>query len=113
MGSTLCAQADSGRAQDTQALPGLCLGLFRLCSGSGQVCSPSAQVKAALAHVRRLKQNQRKGKLILSLWVLLNVFNTRRSEFLKFSHSWYALSMSRSLNCCNVLKMRIFDNGSR
>jgi hypothetical protein len=42
-----------------------CLG----CSGSAQACSPSAQVKAAVAHVRRLKQNQRKGKLILSLWV--------------------------------------------
>jgi len=34
-------QADSGRAQNTQA------------------CSPSAQVKAAVAHVRRLKRNQR------------------------------------------------------
>lgn len=34
-----------------------------------QTCSGSAQVKAAVAHVRRLKQNQRKGKLILCLWV--------------------------------------------
>jgi hypothetical protein len=50
--------------------------MFRLCSGSTpacspsvQVCSPSAQVKAAVAHVRRLKRNKRKGKLILSLGV--------------------------------------------
>ena len=77
------AQADSGRAQDTQALLRLAQALFRLCSGSAQACSgsapacspsaqvgsPSAQVKAAVAHVRRLKRNQRKGKLILSLWV--------------------------------------------
>jgi hypothetical protein len=43
--------------------------MLRLCSGSAPACSPSAQVKAAVAHVRRLKRNQRKGKLILSLWV--------------------------------------------
>ena len=63
VGSTLwCVQADSRRAQAP----------LRLCSGSAQaapVCSPSAQVKAAVAHVRRLKRNQRKGKLIPSLWV--------------------------------------------
>jgi hypothetical protein len=50
----------------------LCSGLLRLCSGyspSAQVSSPSAQVKAAVAHVRRLKRNQRKGKLILSMGV--------------------------------------------
>jgi hypothetical protein len=41
--------------------------MLRLCSGSAPACSPSAQVKAAVAHVRRLKRNQRKGKLILSL----------------------------------------------
>jgi len=41
---------------------------LRLCSGSAQACSGSAQVKAAVAHVRRPKRNQRKGKLILSLW---------------------------------------------
>jgi hypothetical protein len=29
---------------------------------------PSAQVKAAAAHARRLKRNQRKKKLVLSLW---------------------------------------------
>jgi len=61
------AQANSGRAQDTQAL-------LRLYSGSSQALvrlwSPLAQVKAAVAHVRRLKRIQRKGKLILSLWVL-------------------------------------------
>jgi hypothetical protein len=50
------AQADSGHAQDAQAL-------VRLRSGS-------AQVKAAVAHVRRLKRNQQQGKLILSLGVL-------------------------------------------
>jgi hypothetical protein len=67
------AQADSGRAQDAQA----CSGSAQACSPSDQVrspsaqaCSPLAQVKAAVAHVRRLKRNQRKGKLILSLWVL-------------------------------------------
>jgi hypothetical protein len=32
-------------------------------------CSPSTQVKAAAAHVRKLKQNQQKKKLILSIWV--------------------------------------------
>ena len=32
-------------------------------------CSGSAKVEAAVAHVHRLKWNQRKGKLILSLWV--------------------------------------------
>jgi hypothetical protein len=65
------AQADSGRAQ---ALLRLCSGSAQACSGSAlayspsaQVYSPSAQVKAAVAHVRRLKRNQRKGKLILSL----------------------------------------------
>jgi hypothetical protein len=46
-------QADSGRGQDS--------------SGSTPACSPLAQVKAAVARVRRLKRNQRKGKLILSL----------------------------------------------
>jgi hypothetical protein len=65
------------------------LGMFRLCSGSAQacsgsapacspsaqVCSPSAQVKAAVTHVRRLKRNQRKGKLILSLGVFRASFN--------------------------------------
>jgi len=55
---------------------GLCSGSAQACSGSdrvrspsARVCSPSAQVKAAVAHVRRLKRNQRKGKLMLSLWV--------------------------------------------
>ncbi len=67
------AQACSGSAQAllrlAQALLRLCSGLLRLRSGSAPACSPSAQVKAAVAHVRRLKRNQRKGKLILSLGV--------------------------------------------
>jgi hypothetical protein len=46
--------------------------------GSDQVCSPLAQVKAAAAHARRLKRKQRKGKLILSLWV----FHCRASNSL-------------------------------
>jgi hypothetical protein len=37
------------------------------CSGSAPAYSPSAQVKAVAVHVRRLKQNQRKRKLILSI----------------------------------------------
>jgi hypothetical protein len=48
-----------------QALLRLCSGMLRLCSG----CSAATQVKAAVAHVRRLKRNQRKGKLTLSLGV--------------------------------------------
>jgi hypothetical protein len=56
------AQAFSG---STQA----CSPSAPTCSPSAQVCPPSAQVKAAVAHVRRLKPDQRKGKLILSLWV--------------------------------------------
>jgi hypothetical protein len=84
-------QADSGRGQDGSGSAQACSGLLRLaqamlrlaqdcsgyaqaCSGSAsayspsaQACSPSAQVKAAVAHIRRLKWNQRKGKLILSL----------------------------------------------
>jgi hypothetical protein len=64
-------------AQLTQACSGCsgcswCSGMLRLaqaCSPSAQVGSPSAQVKAAVAHVCRLKRNQRKWKLILSLWV--------------------------------------------
>jgi len=56
-------QADSGRGQDSS-------GSTQLCSGSTPACSPLAQVKAAVACVRRLKRNQRKGKLILSLGVL-------------------------------------------
>jgi hypothetical protein len=43
--------------------------VLRFCLGSAQVRSPSAQVKAAVAHVRKLKRNQRQGKLILSLGV--------------------------------------------
>jgi hypothetical protein len=71
-------------AQDTQALLRLWSSSGQACSGSDQVrspsaqvcspsayvCSPSAQIKAAPAHVRRLKRNQRRGNLILSLWVL-------------------------------------------
>jgi hypothetical protein len=74
-----------GVVKMAQALLRLCSGLVRLpqassgsaqaCSGSTQVGSPSAQVKAAVAPVRRLKRNQRKGKLILSLWVSHVAFN--------------------------------------
>jgi hypothetical protein len=42
---------------------------YRAASVSAQACSPSAQVKAAAAHVRRLKRNQPKENLILSLGV--------------------------------------------
>ena len=55
------AQADSGACS---GYSGSAQALLRLV----QACSPSAQVKAAVAQVRRLKRNQRKGKLILSLW---------------------------------------------
>ena len=66
------AQACSGLLRLSSGSAQACSGLLRLaqaCSGSAPACSPSAQVKAAVAHVRRLKRNQRKGKLILSLWV--------------------------------------------
>jgi hypothetical protein len=53
----------------TQGVLRLCSGSAPACSPSTQVYSPSTQVKAAVAHVRRLKQNQRKRKLILSLKV--------------------------------------------
>jgi hypothetical protein len=46
--------------------------VIRLCIGYDQACSPSALVKAAVSHVRRLKRNQRKGKLILSLWAFVD-----------------------------------------
>jgi hypothetical protein len=52
----------------TQGVLRVCSGSAPACSPSTQVCSPSTQVKAAVAHVCRLKQNQRKRKLILSLW---------------------------------------------
>jgi hypothetical protein len=55
-------------AQDTQALLRLCLGILT-----------SAQVKAAVAHVRRLKRNQRQGKLILSLGVLQPIHLTTKA----------------------------------
>ena len=43
------------------------------CSGAAQAVgsSPLAEVKVAAAHVRKLKQNQRKKKLILSLKELI------------------------------------------
>ena len=41
--------------------------------GSGIL--PSTQVTAAVAHVRRLKRNQRKGKLIRSLWVFCAILS--------------------------------------
>jgi len=59
------AQADSGRAQGMFGI----LRVLRLYSG----ILSSAQVKAAAAHVRRLKRNQRKRKLILSLGVFYRV----------------------------------------
>ena len=43
------------------------LRLAQACSTSAQVCSPLALVKIVVAYVRRLPQNQRKGKLILSI----------------------------------------------
>jgi hypothetical protein len=52
----------------TQACSG-CLGSAQAYSPSAQVGSPSAQVKAAVTYVCRLKRNQQKGKLILSLSV--------------------------------------------
>jgi hypothetical protein len=68
---------DSGvlRMLSAQPRSGL-LRLAQACSGSTPACSPSAQVKAAVAHVRRLKRNQRKGKLILSLWVSHQFFSS-------------------------------------
>jgi hypothetical protein len=56
-------------------------GSAQACSPSTQVWSPSAQVKAAVAHVRRLKRNQRKGKLILSLEVLHQFSKRERDVF--------------------------------
>jgi hypothetical protein len=64
----MAAQADLWRAQGAQAL-------LRL----AQACSPSPQVKA-VAHVRRLKRNQRKGKLILSLGVSDQVISLTRKH---------------------------------
>jgi hypothetical protein len=63
------AQADSGRAQDTQgsaqallrlcsgsaqALLGLCSGLLRLCSGSAQACSGLLRLAQACSGLLRL-----------------------------------------------------------
>jgi hypothetical protein len=45
------------------------LRIFRPCSG----CSGSAQVKAAAAHIQRPKRNQRKERLILSLWAFFTI----------------------------------------
>lgn len=63
-------RAWSGCSSFTQALLRLYSGLLNLGLGmliSAQVCSPSTQVKAAAAHVERLKRNERKKKIILSL----------------------------------------------
>ena len=57
------AQADSGSAQ-------ACSGSARAWLTLGSGILRHAQVKAAVAHIRRLKRNQRKGKLILSIWAL-------------------------------------------
>jgi hypothetical protein len=57
----------SGSAQGCSGVLRLCSGSAQACSPSAQVCSPSAQVKAEVAHVRRLKREQRKGNLMLSL----------------------------------------------
>ncbi|KAE9370190.1 hypothetical protein N431DRAFT_31350 [Stipitochalara longipes BDJ] len=56
-----------------------CSGSAPACSPSAQVYSPSAQVKAAVAHACRLKRNQRKGKLMLSLWVSSIFKSVRRN----------------------------------
>jgi hypothetical protein len=48
-------------------------GSARAYSPSAQACSPSAQVKAAAAHIQSLKRNQRKKKVILSLWVFTKI----------------------------------------
>jgi hypothetical protein len=63
------AQACSGSAQACSGSAPACSPSAQVGSPSAQVGSPSAQVKAAVAHVCRLIRNQRKGKLILSLWV--------------------------------------------
>jgi len=77
----------------------LCLGSAQACSPSAQacspsaqVCSPSAQVKAAVAHVRRLKRNQQKGKLILSIWVFAR--DDIRAGFLEFILTRYIINWS-------------------
>jgi hypothetical protein len=76
-------------------------GSSRACSPSAQVCSPSAQIKAAVAHVCRLKWNQRKGKLILSLWVF-------KIEFPAFQHwqlcEWKGMPYQISLNFVENLR---------
>jgi hypothetical protein len=66
MGSTLVHRLTQGVLRMLR----LCSAILRLSLGSAPICSPSVQVKAVVAHVRRLKRNQRKGKLILSLGVL-------------------------------------------
>jgi hypothetical protein len=63
----LCSGSTPAYLPSAQACSGL-LRLAQACSGSAPACSPTAQVKAAVAHVRRLKRNQRKGKLIQSVW---------------------------------------------
>jgi hypothetical protein len=64
--------------------------MLRPRSGSAQVRSPLTQVKAAVAHVCRLKQNQRKKKLILSLWVYRKEYHdTRRDEILLARYTLY------------------------
>jgi hypothetical protein len=88
------AQADLGH---TQALLRLCSGSAPACSPSAQVCSPSAQVKAAVAHVRRLKRNQRKGKLILSLWVS----GTIKWRYIKTLYSNQALKYMPPTSRCS------------
>jgi hypothetical protein len=49
------------------------------CSGSSQAliryAHPHLRLKAAVAHVRRLKRNQGKGKLILSIWGFTNIMS--------------------------------------
>jgi hypothetical protein len=69
MGSTLWCAGWLRACSGYSGLLRLCSGSTQACSPSAQVCSPSAQVKAAVAQVWRLKRNQRKRKLILSLGV--------------------------------------------
>jgi hypothetical protein len=95
MGSMLGAQTRSGSAQ---ALLRHAQALLGHGSPSAQVYSPLAQVKAAVAHVHRLKRNQPKGKLILSIWVfsrsLFKIMFTIKSAF------FLALTLSTSTSTC-------------
>ena len=78
-----------GSASWCPRLPQGMLRMLRLCSGSAPVCSPLAQVKAAVAQVRRLKRDQRKGKLILSLKESFHL-DTSTKRQINLSKQWDA-----------------------